>query len=43
LIGCGAAIALAVHAINAYPNDAEVEKQAEYLKTSRYIIMINFV
>jgi len=35
LIACSAALALAIHTVNAWPNDPEFEKKAEYLKSSR--------
>jgi len=35
MIGCAAALYLAVHAVYAYPNDAKIVETAEYLKTSR--------
>jgi methylthioribose-1-phosphate isomerase len=34
LIGCAAALALAVHSVN-HPNDGKIPEQAEYLRTSR--------
>lgn len=36
LIACCAALSLAIHTVNAWPNDPEFEKNAEYLKSSRW-------
>jgi methylthioribose-1-phosphate isomerase len=35
LIGCSAAIALAVHTINKFPNDPKIPETADYLRSSR--------
>jgi len=35
LIGCSAAIALAVHTLNQFPNDPKIPETADYLRSSR--------